>query len=326
MSARRSTSGRLGRGAQRLDRPGLGGRDARDGAGRAVVGLARQHVREQDRVAAALGQRRVEVPVEVVEAATALPSASSSQPRTRAAPGGSESSSGASSSSMRCRSPATSRYPASVSSRSARSGDPRGVRRSAWSASAAASWRAPRAQAPRRRCRDRRREPVLGPCVACARCRARRSSSTTTPASFACSASCSARATRGDAAAASSGCAARTRRRRRPGRPPRRAREPGRVADRLQLRDAQVRAQRDGQQQLAHGLGQLLDARAEQVLDRGGHRDAPRRSPGSALGQRAPHLEREERIADVASKSAAGRGAAGSARGAPRGCAAPCRA
>ena len=58
--------------------------------------------------------------------------------------------------------------------------------------------------------------------------------------------------------------------RRRPGRPPRRARESGRIADRLQLRDAQVRAQRDGQQQLAHRPGQLRHARAEQVLDRAG--------------------------------------------------------
>jgi hypothetical protein len=71
-----------------------------------------------------------------------------------------------------------------------------------------------------------------------------------------------------------------------------------RVRDRRELRQAQVGAQRDGEQQPAHGAGQTDHASVQQVLDRLRHRDVGPVFHRRARSERAPDLECEQRVAD----------------------------
>ena len=70
------------------------------------------------------------------------------------------------------------------------------------------------------------------------------------------------------------------------------------VGERVELPDAQVGAQRDGQQQPAHALRQPVDPEPEEILDGVGHREVLA-DPGRPLvDQLAPDLEREEGVAE----------------------------
>ena len=66
--------------------------------------------------------------------------------------------------------------------------------------------------------------------------------------------------------------------------------------DRRSLGEAQVRAQRDDEQQPAHGAGQPFDAGAEQVLDAVRHGDLLADRGQAVSGERASDLEREQGI------------------------------
>ena len=69
------------------------------------------------------------------------------------------------------------------------------------------------------------------------------------------------------------------------------------VPDRDHLVDRQLAAERDREQDAAGRPGELVDAHAQQVFDRVRHADLLARSREALLGQHAPDLEREQRVA-----------------------------
>ena len=71
-----------------------------------------------------------------------------------------------------------------------------------------------------------------------------------------------------------------------------------RERDARDLQGAKVAAQRDGEQQPAHRVGQRCNARAEQLFDGLGERHVLADLQRPAFGERAPELEREQRVAE----------------------------
>ena len=70
------------------------------------------------------------------------------------------------------------------------------------------------------------------------------------------------------------------------------------VGERVELPDAQVGAQRDGQEQPAHAVGEPVDPQPEEILDRVGHREVLADPGRPVVDQLAPDLEREQGIAE----------------------------
>ena len=234
----------------------------------------------------------LEVPLEVVEARDGA-ALGQQQPgaHARARPAAASRAPARAARSMRCARPPPPGTPASVSSRSVALRRARaGVSRSACSARAAASWRAPRAQARPAASGDRRRERRVGPVGREREVQGAQLLVGDHAGELACSARCSAPTSARLAAAASSGCdgahalAVDDEHARVDG--VARAASGSPIAASCETRRS--RAQRDGQQQPAHRAGQLRDARAEQVLDRRGHRDvlADRRAARCAASVR----------------------------------------
>ena len=69
------------------------------------------------------------------------------------------------------------------------------------------------------------------------------------------------------------------------------------VRDRDHLVDRQLAAQRDREQDAASRPGELVDTHAQQVFDRVRHADLLARGREALLGEHAPDLEREQRVA-----------------------------